>query len=81
MLGFTVWLNVSINALLVRTARSVNRPLLQNTDRRAVFERLDAERRPFYKESAHLWLEASTMDVNTVAVRVCEEAEKFFAAF
>ena len=81
MLGFTVWLNVSINALLVRTARSVNRPLLQNTDRRAVFERLDAERRPFYQESAHLCLEASTMDVNAVAVRVCEEAEKFFAAF
>ena len=81
MLGFTVWLNVSINALLVRTARSTNRPLLQNTDRRAVFERLDAERRPFYQESAHLCLEASTMDVNAVAVRVCEEAEKFFAAF
>ena len=80
-LGFTVWLNVSINALLTRTAKSTNRPLLQNTDRRAVFTRLDAERRPFYKEAAHLWLEASCMDVNSVAVRVCEEAERFFAAF
>ena len=74
-LGFTVWLNVSINALLT------NRPLLQNTDRRAVFERLDSERREFYKQAAHLWLEASRMDVNTVAVNVCNEAEKFFAAF
>ena len=81
MLGFTVWLSVSINALLARTARSTNRPLLLNTDRRAVFERLDAERRAFYQEAAHLWLEASSLDVNSVAVRVCEEAEKFFAAF
>ncbi|MBR1981861.1 MAG: shikimate kinase [Akkermansia sp.] len=81
MLGFTVWLNVSVNALLVRTAKSTNRPLLLNTDRRAVFERLDSERRAFYKESAHLWLEASRMDVNSVAVRVCEEAERFFGAF
>ena len=80
-LGFTVWLNVSVNALLVRTAKSTNRPLLMNTDRRAVFTRLDNERRAFYKEAAHLWLEASRMDVNSVAVRVCEEAEKFFAAF
>ena len=80
-LGFTVWLNVSINALLTRTAKSTNRPLLQNTDRRAVFERLDSERRAFYKEAAHCWLEASRLDVNSVAVRVCEEAERFFAAF
>ena len=80
-LGFTVWLNVSVNALLVRTARSTTRPLLMTTDRRAVFERLDSERRPFYKEAAHFWLEASRLDVNGVAVRVCQEAEKFFAAF
>ena len=80
-LGFTVWLNVSINALLLRTAKSTNRPLLLNTDRRAVFTRLDSERRAFYKEAAHLWLEASYLDVNSVAVRVCEEAEKFFGAF
>ena len=81
MLGFTVWLNVSINALLTRTARSTTRPLLMNTDRRAVFTRLDSERRAFYKEAAHFWLDASRLDVNGVAVRVCEEAEKFFAAF
>lgn len=80
-LGFTVWLNVSISALLTRTAKSTNRPLLQNADRRAVFERLDSERREFYKQAAHLWLEASRMDVNTVAVNVCNEAERFFAAF
>ncbi len=79
-LGFTVWLNVSISALLKRTARSTNRPLLQNTDRRAVLTRLDQERRAFYKDAAHLWLEASHMDVNSVAVRVCAEAEKFFDA-
>lgn len=81
MLGFTVWLNVSVNALLVRTAKSTNRPLLQNTDRRAVLQRLDAERRPFYKQSAHFWMDASHLDVNSVTVRVCEEAERFFAAF
>lgn len=80
-LGFTVWLNVSINALLLRTAKSTNRPLLLNADRRAVFTRLDSERRAFYKEAAHLWLEASYLDVNSAAVRVCEEAEKFFGAF
>ena len=80
-LGFTVWLNVSISALLTRTARSTTRPLLLNTDRRAVFTRLDTERREFYKEAAHFWLDASRLDINSVAVRVCEEAEKFFHAF
>lgn len=80
-LGFTVWLDVSINALLTRTAKSTNRPLLQNADRRAVFERLNAERREFYKQASHFWLEASHMDVNSVAVIVCNESERFFAAF
>lgn len=79
-LGFTVWLNVSISALLTRTAKSTNRPLLQSTDRRAVFERLEAERLPFYQEAAHFWLDASRMEVNSVAVRICLEAELFFNA-
>ncbi len=79
-LGFTVWLNVSIGALLNRTASSVNRPLLQTGDRRATLTRLLNERRDFYRDAAHCRLDTSRMDVNTVAVHICRRAEHFFGA-
>lgn len=77
-LGFTVWLRVSVNALLNRTANSVNRPLLQTPDRKATLTRLLAERRDFYHEAAHCRLDTSRMDVNTVASHICHHAERFF---
>lgn len=79
-LGFTVWLNVSVSALLNRTANSVNRPLLQTPDRKATLSRLLAERRDFYRDAAHCRLDTSRMDVNTAAAHICQRADLFFSS-
>ncbi|MBQ8516643.1 MAG: shikimate kinase [Akkermansia sp.] len=77
-LGFTVWLNVSVRALLHRTKASTNRPLLQSPDRHAILSRLLSERRPFYREAAHYRLNSTRMDIPTVVSHVCRRAERFF---
>ena len=79
-LGCVVWLNVSVRSLLHRTARSTNRPLLQTPDRAATLHRLFAEREPLYRETAHRIVNSSRMEVGEVCRRVCELAERFFAA-
>ena len=77
-LGFTIWLNVSVKALLTRTKASSNRPLLQSPDRKAILTRLHSERRPFYRESAHYRLNSTRMDVPTVVTHICRQADLFF---
>lgn len=79
-LGFTIWLNVSVKALLARTRNSTNRPLLQTPDRKAILSRLHSERRPFYREAAHYRLNSTRMDVPTVVTHICRQADKFFEA-
>ncbi len=79
-LGFCVWLDVEVPALLSRTARSINRPLLANVNRRVVLERLSRERTPLYAAAAHLRLDSTRLDVMQVTRRVCREAEAFFKA-
>ncbi len=79
-LGFCVWLNVSVPALIARTARTNNRPLLANANRRTTLERLTRERSPLYAETAHLTLDSTKMDVNTVVKCVAAAACDFFAA-
>ncbi len=78
-LGFSVWLNVTVPALLARTARSANRPLLARADRRATLERLSRERTPLYAAASHLRLDSTRMDVHTVVSRICGAAASFFA--
>ncbi len=65
-LGFCVWLDVDVDTLIARTARSNNRPLLLNTNRRAMLEKLSQQRAPLYAATAHLRLDSSRMDINTV---------------
>ncbi len=77
-LGFTVWLNVTVRALLHRTRSSTNRPLLQSPDKYAILSRLSFERRPFYREAAHYKLNSTCMDVPSVVTHVCRRAERFF---
>ncbi len=77
-LGFCVWLNVAVHALMSRTARNNNRPLLAKGNRRATLERLSRERNPLYAEAAHLQLDSTRMDVMTVARHVRRAAEEFF---
>ena len=47
----TVWLRAELDLLLSRVARRDNRPLLQQGDRRAIMQRLMAERYPVYAEA------------------------------
>jgi len=46
--GLSVWLKADVDTLLERVSKKQNRPLLRNTDPRAVLERLMAERYPVY---------------------------------
>jgi shikimate kinase len=49
--AITVWLRADLELMLARVSRRDNRPLLKNVDRRAVLERLIAERYPVYAEA------------------------------
>jgi len=53
--GFVIYLQASVDQQLLRTARSVNRPLLRNAaDRRKVLTGLLTVRDPLYREVADL---------------------------
>lgn len=77
-LGFVVWLNVSVSALMARTAHASNRPLLEVEDRRATLMNLSNLRRPMYAETAHLRLDTTRMDVKNVVREICNHADRFF---
>ena len=78
-LGYVVWLNVAVSALLSRTAHAANRPLLEVADRRATLLNLLHQRRPLYEETAHLRLNTTRMDVKSVVHDICRRADRFFA--
>ena len=46
--GLSVWLKADVDTLLERVSKKQNRPLLKDSDPRAVLERLMAERYPVY---------------------------------
>ena len=52
--GLVVYLAVPLKTLYERTLRDTKRPLLQVADRRAVIDKLVAEREPLYQEVAEL---------------------------
>ena len=52
--GLVVYLAVPLETLYERTLRDTKRPLLQVADRRAVIDKLVAEREPLYREVAEL---------------------------
>ncbi len=78
-LGFCVWLNVEVPVLLARTARTNNRPLLAAPNRREILEKLSAQRTPLYAETAHLRLDSSQMDINSVVRHITAAASDFFS--
>ena len=51
--AITVWLDAPVEILAERTARRDTRPLLRNSDPKAVLQKLSEERRPSYAE-AHI---------------------------
>jgi shikimate kinase len=49
--GISIWLRADLDLLLARVARRDNRPLLKDTDRRAVLAALMEKRYPIYAEA------------------------------
>lgn len=49
--AITIWIKADIELLLSRVARRNHRPLLKQGDKRAILERLMAERHPIYEEA------------------------------
>ena len=52
--GMVIYLQATIDKLLVRTEKSNHRPLLNTNDKRATYEKLLVQRHPLYSEIADL---------------------------
>lgn len=77
-LGYVVWLQASAEAILDRTNRNRERPLLHTEDPRAKIEALLAQRTPWYAEAAHLTVDTRGLDSNEIATGILESARYFF---
>lgn len=80
-MGLTVWLNVDLANLLLRTARAQNRPLLQVADREATLRALLVERSPLYTQASHLRINSSEMKVPEVVNTILRYAQKHLKRF
>ncbi|MBV1932553.1 MAG: shikimate kinase [Porticoccaceae bacterium] len=74
--GLVVYFVVPRETLYERTLRDTKRPLLQVADRRAVIDKLLAEREPLYREVAELVYEG----VNNSPVATAEELARLIQA-
>lgn len=75
--GFVVYLHAGVEQQLARTARTENRPLLQNAvDRRDVLEQLFASRDPLYREIADLILQTDGRNARVLARDIEDHLER-----
>jgi shikimate kinase len=75
--GFVVYLHAGVEQQLARTARTENRPLLQNAvDRRDVLEQLFATRDPLYREIADLILQTDGRNARILARDIEDHLER-----
>jgi shikimate kinase len=77
--GVVVYLHAPIEILLHRTQRDRNRPLLQNTDRRAKFEEIMAVREPLYRALADVVINTSERSPAAVARDVIRKLQELNA--
>ena len=70
--GAVIYLRVSVQTQLQRTARDRTRPLLQTDDPRARLEALNAQREPLYLEVARLILDSDRYGVHAIVSRIIE---------
>ncbi|MEG0722749.1 MAG: shikimate kinase [Akkermansia sp.] len=80
-LGFVVWLNADINTLFNRVLHSGNRPLLQTAHPKEILAKLLEQRAPWYRETAHLSIDTSTLTVQEIAFGIMESSRVFFNDF
>ncbi len=77
-LGYVVWLMVTPKAVLRRTSRNKQRPLLNNPDPTGTISRLLEERTPLYRETSHLAVETDSLNFPEISAGIIESARYFF---
>ena len=75
-LGTIVWLNASEPALFERASRRNTRPLLQNSNPRAIFSELFHQRIPLYQAAADFEIDTSNLDHEQVAEMILNKIEE-----
>lgn len=74
--GIVVYLCAPLETLVERTQKDRNRPLLQNTDRRAKLEEILRVRDPLYRETAHVVVHTTRRSPLTVAREIMSKVEE-----
>lgn len=77
-LGYVVWLDANIDTLYERIIRQSTRPLLNTPNAREMLIQLHEQRKPWYKQCAHLSIETSLLTVEEVAIGIIESARFYF---
>jgi len=75
--GVVVYLHVSLELQLERTARSLNRPLLLVDDREATLKKIRAERQPLYEEIADIICNTDRHTVNSIGGVILEKIKQY----
>jgi shikimate kinase len=78
-LGYVVWLEVTVDEILKRTARNQDRPLLKTENPREMIESLLTVREPLYAQCADLTLDSADLDAEEIACGILESARYHFA--
>ena len=68
--GFVVYLKSDIDQLLKRTSRDSKRPLLHNSDPKAVLKKLLDERGPLYESVADMVIDTAGNSINDIITQI-----------
>lgn len=77
-LGYIVWLKVTVDMVMERTARTRHRPLLNTENPEEKVRELMEKRAPFYEAVANLTLETSGLSSDEIATGILECARYHF---
>jgi len=77
-LGYVVWLHAPEDVIFERTSKNKERPLLNHQDARERITSLLAERKPWYRETAHLKVDTAGLDSSEIAAGILESARYYF---
>jgi shikimate kinase len=78
-MGYVVWLDAPESAILDRTSKNQNRPLLHTDDPAKRIRELMAARAPLYQDTAHLRLDTRGLDSGELATGILECARYHFS--
>ena len=78
-MGFVVWLVVSPEEILRRTAKNRERPLLNTDDPEETIRRLLEKRVDFYRDTAHQEIETDDLTFPEITTGIVESARYFFS--